>query len=473
MAQARSGRPRNHGRLIGASVTSAVALLVFFGLAAMNVLEVSIALAGAAVVIGGSYLGLEVWERLGLSVSEDVPPRVELTSAGARSGEIAEVLPMPVIVLDREGRVVIANARARQQLNVTGLGALVSTVIREPLVLEAIAEVEAGASVRWAPYREVTPRERFMRAYVARVPGDEGRVLVALNDETAERIAERVRVNFLANASHELRTPLASLAGFIETLQGHAHDDEAARDRFLGIMQDQAARMRRLIDDLLQLSRAELNQHIRPRGGADLQALSADVIDALQPVARERGVRLIIENGAERLRVRGDRDELIQAVQNVVENAVKYSPDNGEVRLTSRIWRGVDASLLTDEHFPQDAGRLTILNPREPDRLFASISVSDGGPGVPREHLPHLSNRFFRAPSPDGVERIGTGLGLAIVKHILTRHRGGLVVESVQGRGTRFSLFVPCIEEKTTSAPGAATNAEATAGDAPIVTNMS
>jgi two-component system phosphate regulon sensor histidine kinase PhoR len=249
-----------------------------------------------------------------------------------------------------------------------------------------------------------------------------------------------MRADFLANASHELRTPLASLAGFIETLRGHAKDDVAARDRFLAIMSQQAMRMSRLIDDLLSLSRIELNEHIPPAGDLDLALAAADVLDALGPLAEERKVALEVRApAAGQAVVVGDRDQIIQVVQNLVDNAIKYAGSGGKVTVEVNADLGIEQVTRAQSA----AACLSLLTPdRGHEVRYAALRVSDSGPGIAREFLPRLSERFYRVEGQKG-GYAGTGLGLAIVKHIINRHRGGLMVESAEGEGAAFTAYFP------------------------------
>ncbi len=289
------------------------------------------------------------------------------------------------------------------------------------------------------------PRAREWTAHCAPLGVDERGsrlALLVLSDETDARRAERTRADFLANASHELRTPLASLSGFIETLRGHAKDDVGARDRFLGIMQAQAERMSRLIDDLMSLSQIELNEHIAPLGQVDLAMATIDVLDALAPQAKDKAVifdPVLPPRGA--AVVEGDRDQIVQVIQNLVDNAIKYTPRDGVVRV--EIFSGLTADMAAA---PRDlvAARMSLLTPdHDVDERYASLWVSDKGPGMAREHLPRLTERFYRVEGQKSGERSGTGLGLAIVKHIMNRHRGGMTVESVQGEGATFGVYFP------------------------------
>jgi two-component system phosphate regulon sensor histidine kinase PhoR len=226
-----------------------------------------------------------------------------------------------------------------------------------------------------------------------------------------------MRVDFIATVSHELRTPLASLAGFIDTIAGPARNDAAARERFLGIMRDQAGRMTRLVDDLLQLSRVELNEHLPPTDAVDLGALVAHMAEIMAPLARERGVSIRLDIAKDLPNVRGDRDQLLRVAENLIENAMKYA-GRGDVVVRVR----------------QEEGRAVAL------------SVADQGPGIAPEHIPRLTERFYRVDEAESRARGGTGLGLAIVKHVVGRHRGRLSIESELGKGTTVRIQLPAFE---------------------------
>jgi two-component system phosphate regulon sensor histidine kinase PhoR len=246
-----------------------------------------------------------------------------------------------------------------------------------------------------------------------------GDILVLLRDLTEGERINQMRADFIANASHELRTPLASLRGFIETLQGTAKDDSSARERFLPIMAEQASRMTRLIDALLSLSRVEMNAHVPPGGQVDLNDVLDHAKDTLEPLARGTRMRLEVGRFPRPAIVRGDRDELVQVLQNLVENAFKYGDKGGDV-------------LIEAKHIPslnQHAGRY-------------AIAVIDKGPGIAAEHLPRLTERFYRIDVASSREKGGTGLGLAIVKHILNRHRGELAIASTPGKGSTFTVML-------------------------------
>jgi two-component system phosphate regulon sensor histidine kinase PhoR len=236
-----------------------------------------------------------------------------------------------------------------------------------------------------------------------------------------------MRADFVANASHELRTPLASLTGFIDTLRGHAKDDPEAQERFLGIMAEQATRMRRLIDDLLSLTRIELNEHVRPAGSVNVSDVVEEVANALSPMAAAANIQLDLVEPSSLPNVAGDREELFQVFQNLVDNAIKY---------------GRPQTAITVELGTRRAG------PGEPGPSPAVyIAVSDRGEGIAREHLPRLTERFYRVDVRRSRAIGGTGLGLAIVKHIVNRHRGRLAIESKVGEGSTFTVYLPLATE--------------------------
>src|SRR6266851_1113005 len=299
-------------------------------------------------------------------------------------------------------------------------GEPLSLGLRVPEVLDAIRRARASAAAQRAEFSQRVPLDRWYEAIVTPISGREaGLVLLAFHDLTPLRRVEEMRADFVANASHELRTPLASLSGFIDTLLGPAREDPAARERYLGIMQVQANRMARLIDDLLSLSRIELNAHLRPDKALDLAAVLRQVADGLQTLARDREVEVKLTAPAGPLMVPGDRDELIRVFENLVENALKYAASG----------RRVDIGLAAS-HGPDGAPE-------------ARVAVRDYGPGIAPEHLPRLTERFYRVDVSESRAQGGTGLGLALVKHILNRHGGRLTIDSLPGQGATFTAHLP------------------------------
>ncbi len=337
-------------------------------------------------------------------------------------------LPDPVVALDRDGNVLALNAGARTVAPALRPGEPASLALRVPEVVDAIRRAAATGKPERVEFFERVPLDRWFEAFITALPGTQagirrGIVLLTLHDLTPLRRVEEMRADFVANASHELRTPLAALLGFIETLQGPARNDTAARERFLAIMQVQGTRMARLIDDLLSLSRIELNAHLRPDKPVDLIAIVRQVADGLQMLARDRGVEVKINvnvNVTEGpLQVLGDRDELVRILENLVENALKYAASGKRV--------DIDLSRVSTASGAQEA----------------LVTVRDYGPGIAPEHLPRLTERFYRVDVKESREQGGTGLGLALVKHILNRHGGRMTITSNVGQGAAFNIYLP------------------------------
>ena len=362
--------------------------------------------------------------------------------------DMLDTLPDPVLLVagttpeDLAGRrFTFANPAARELLRLSGSDGPLLSALRHPAVLKAVDEAlfaKSGGEVLWD---QGGPRDRCWRVTARPLEAAGGaRALLSFSDQTDARRNERMRADFLANASHELRTPLASLSGFIETLRGHARDDEAARDRFLGVMQGQAERMARLIDDLLSLSRIELNEHIPPADRVDFAHAVGEVVEALSPLGLDREVTLDLSVSGPAI-VIGDRDQIIQLAQNLMANAIKYAPPSSTVRIG--VTGGLTAQEAIDKGGDGSRARHALVTPNAGDRRFAALSVADTGPGLAREHLPRLSERFYRAPGQKSGSHSGTGLGLAIVKHLINRHQGGLSVESELGAGASFVAYLP------------------------------
>jgi len=349
-------------------------------------------------------------------------------------------------------RFVFANAAARELLRIQRPQGPLTTAVRAPEILAAVDEALFSSIAAEAMYDSGGAQERVWRASAlplappTTVPesGAERLALLVFRDETEFRRSERTRADFLANASHELRTPLASLAGFVETLRGHARDDPEARDKFLAIMHVQAQRMRRLIDDLMSLSRIELAEHIPPSDEVDLALAVIDVLDALSPMAAERGVEFSSNlPPVGEAWVTGDRDQILQVIQNLAENALKYTPD-GE-RVTVDVLAGLQSADAAAPLSAIAAHRALLTPDRGGEALYVAVKIGDAGPGIARAHLTRLTERFYRVEGQKSGEHAGTGLGLAIVKHIVNRHRGGLTVESAEGQGATFTAYLPMV----------------------------
>jgi two-component system phosphate regulon sensor histidine kinase PhoR len=462
--------PPPGSRLWTASASTGIAIAVLVGLA---VYQPGLApwLLGGAILVGLASWGLDrgpagAVQPAGGTASAPAASKTPDRPDAALLESVFEALADPVLVVsggeadDIAGRrIVLANAAARDLLRIQRDGALLVPVLRDPAVLEAVDEALFGGLTRTTDYAGVGAQTRHWRALTRPLAtGDANPLaLVVLRDETEVRRMELMRVDFLANASHELKTPLASLSGFIETLKGHARDDPKARDRFLDIMATQADRMSRLVSDLLSLSRIELNEHIPPAGRVDLARAAADVVDAVSVLSTDRHVTVRLEDRETRAPVLGDRDEIIQVVQNLVDNAIKYSPAGGAVEIVIRpdITLDEGSAPWSGENRGGGATRLPLVTPdRETGQRYVAVTVRDHGPGMAREHLPRLTERFYRVEGQKSGERQGTGLGLAIVKHIVNRHRGGLTVESAPGQGAVFTAYFPAAPRKDpTAAP--------------------
>jgi len=399
----------------------ATTAIVLGGLCAIGTIRPLPAIVGFALIAASALIGTAGGTARRPEIASD--ERQVLRARDALIESVLSGLPDPVVALSANGDVLALNARASAIAPALRRGEPVSLGMRNPEVLEAIRRAAASGSVQRVEFFVRVPVERWYEAIatpidLAQVPAS-AVVLMTFHDLTPLHRVEEMRADFVANASHELRTPLAALSGFIETLRGPARDDAGARDRFLSIMEGQATRMARLIDDLLSLSRIELNAHLRPDKEVDLAAIIRQVVDGLQTLARDRDVVVRMSALADRVIVRGDRDELLRVFENLVENALKYAASG----------KRIDISLSIGE----SAGGL-----RE-----ARVSVRDYGPGIAPDHLPRLTERFYRVDVSESRAQGGTGLGLALVKHILNRHGGRLTIESALGQGATFTAHLP------------------------------
>lgn len=368
---------------------------------------------------------------------------------------IFDALHDPLLLVDAGRQVTRANLAARSLFGERVLNRDLASSLRNPKVLEAVDAVLRGAASRVVEFTLPVPVERMFEAQVKPFqgrpdimdPADQGThqnepvrmAILALHDMTAARRSEQMRADFIANASHELRTPLSSLMGFIETLRGPARDDAEAQDRFLSIMHDQASRMTRLVNDLLSLSRIELDEHMPPADRVDVLEQVENVIAELELKAESRRIGLRLEASGPIPPVMGDEDQLTQVFQNLVSNAIKYTRSDTEVTIAVSIADGSMVGFAGGQPGPRRGGRSTAM---------VAVAVRDQGEGIARIHLPRLTERFYRVDAARSRALGGTGLGLAIVKHILNRHRGRLTIESEVGVGSTFTVYLPAAEEK-------------------------
>jgi two-component system phosphate regulon sensor histidine kinase PhoR len=402
------------------------ALLIFVLLTLFEALRPLAAIVGMAGLMGIAAI-VPLAEVHALDTTPPAAPSVRLPGVDAATiwQTIVDSVPDAAIILDARGIVSFHNARARDLYAGVRVGAPFNGISRNPELHAAIDRAAATGERVKAEVVERVPLERRFDATVAslqaaerallRHDADAPQLLVTLRDRTEEDRLASMRADFIANASHELRTPLASLRGFIETLQGPAREDVAARERFLGLMHAQATRMTRLIDDLLSLSRAQMNAHVPPRGTVDLNEVASHVGETMQPIAAEARIAIAVERLPGPARITGERDQIVQLASNLVQNAIKYGHAGGHVRISVARTETGDG----------------------PEKL--ALSVADDGPGIAPEHIPRLTERFYRVSVASSRDKGGTGLGLAIVKHIVGRHRGELKIASRLGEGSTFS----------------------------------
>lgn len=380
--------------------------------------------------------------------------RQELVRTVSNHESVLSALPDSLLLIDAQRRVLRGNPAAEELFGKDIAGRDLTLVLRNPELIEATEEVLSGAAGRVVEFTVPGQFERHLSCRIAKLAttaSDGTAAIIALHDLTAVRRAEQMRADFVANASHELRTPLASLLGFIETLLGPARDDNDARIRFLGVMHEQAKRMSRLIEDLLSLSRIELHEYTPPSSTADIEEILKSVANSLEPQAREKAMTLKLEFASVGL-VSGESDELTQVFQNLTENAIKYGRAGSDVRLvTNRIEAGSGSA-------------------RRLGKPGIAVTVIDQGEGIAREHLPRLTERFYRVDTARSRELGGTGLGLAIVKHIVNRHRAILDIDSTIGEGSRFKVLLP-LARSTSLESAPAVTAAAGARDLPEISS--
>ncbi len=446
---------------LGASGFAAILVLFLLGYLGLIAAAIGLIIAGSIAVIGtveqaGERQAIDRWldaatmegepqplplirnpftEAVGLAMAR---MRRELSQARTRSDEserlleaLIEALPDPVMMLDRRMELVRANAATARTFEATAKGVPLARILRDPGLLAAVSsalESQTGSQLAFNP---AAARDKRFAARVEPIDlgnGEPG-VMVSLREQTEQVLIERMRSDFVANASHEIKTPLASLQGFIETLRGPARDDAKARESFLATMAEETARMNRLVDDLLSLSRIELAAHRPPSEICHLGPILDRALDTMRPLAASRGIKLTRDCGEGLPALRADGDQLHQMIVNFLDNAFKYAGGGCAVGL---ILKELDRA-------PSTAGPLT-------GRPCVMISVEDDGPGIPEEHIPRLTERFYRVDTARSRRVGGTGLGLAIVKHILRRHGGHLTITSELGQGSRFTVYLPLPE---------------------------
>jgi two-component system phosphate regulon sensor histidine kinase PhoR len=398
--------------------------LVLYGAARLAGAAVGPALAG---LVAGAWM---VWRVLDLWFSRRPPPPLREQPATDAAASPVDVVPLSALgqaaILTDGWRIIATNAAASDLFGGRLGGSDLRQMVRHPAVSDAVAETMAGGQPAMRSISTLGQREGEFELRVARAGGN--RVLLLFADISREWLAERMRADFVANASHELRTPLANIMGFIETLQGPATGDPAAAGRFLDIMAREAARMARLIDDLLSLSRIELDRYVRPQSAIELGPLVAEVVRSFSGQAAADDRTLIVDLADDLPPVRADHDQILQVLYNLLSNALKYGR------------RGTPVQIAAHRAFPARG---------DPQ---VAICIRDEGDGIAPEHLPRLTERFYRADTGRSRQLGGTGLGLAIVRRIIDRHRGQLRIESTPGQGTLVTVLLPVAGEAVTEA---------------------
>ena len=410
-------RPRRSWLVIAAIMTvAAVAILYGYSWT------------GAGFIVSALLMALFIYpkernfEAKPSNISTPVAPPVPLHDPVSDICAALSAIDIPLYLIDAAENIVFLNRSAQSAFGEINANTHISAQLRSPAILDCVRETVATGNINAVEFTERHPSTRVFSVSVAPVSDPVSSpvlhkerakyYILSFRDISDARRIERMRSDFVANASHELRTPLASLQGFIETLQGPAKNDQKASERFLIIMLEQVQRMNRLVDDLLSLSRLELKAHIAPSDKVELGPLLGHVRDSLSPLAQDLGVEIVLQQPEAPVFVVGDRDELIQVFENLIQNACKYGQEGKRVDVSLRSANG---------HGPE-------------------VSVSDFGPGIAEEHLPRLTERFYRVNVEASRSKKGTGLGLAIVKHILTRHRARLLVKSELGKGSIFTV---------------------------------
>lgn len=359
------------------------------------------------------------WEKRKMQMSNIITEREILLDS----------LPDILIMCNDDLTIIRTNKAARTLFGQNLANRHLSTVIRNDVLINGATSVVEELKGREVEFHLEEPLPADFKAVIERFPiASSGgiSVIIALNDVTSLKRVEKMRADFVANASHEIRTPLASIKGFIETLRGPAKDDEEARDAFLKVMDEQAVRMSTLINDLLSLSKIEMNSHTLPTGKVDMLRVVRSEKESFQWAAKEKNMNIRIDLADTLPNVRGEERELMQVMHNLIGNAIKYGNPGTEITVTLRV---------------------TSVIPQDPNFVKQSravcVSVSDIGEGIPKEHLSRLTERFYRVDTARTRSVGGTGLGLAIVKHIINRHRGVLTIDSMLGEGSVFSVYLP------------------------------
>lgn len=394
-------------------------LLAFFW--SINLMDTFAAIVTAGVV-GGLLIRFEIKRRLAAHRERRVnlQKKRDAQQLGVKSvrANTLNGVPLPILIIRDDHRISFANTAALELLGQKIVDNDVLLYLRQPKFVEALDDIFTSGKKNAGTMRYTNKQKRSFDVTISRLSGTGKKdvptqAMAFFYEVTSMLQTEQMRVDFVANASHELRTPLSSLMGFIETLQGPAKDDPPARDRFLSIMQSEAERMIRLIDDLLSLSKIEMSRHEVPDTQTNLKSLIDSVVLTASAVGKDRGIAFETDIHDDAADVIADHDQLLQVFLNLTVNAAKYADEDTIVHVTAQ---------------PTKGGK------------YVNVSIRDEGPGIAEEHLARLTERFYRVDNARSRQMGGTGLGLAITKHILLRHETTLEVDSKVGEGTTFGF---------------------------------
>ena len=346
-----------------------------------------------------------------------------------------------IIVLDSDQKIVFQNSHSIDLFENNYTGQNITNLIRSPIILETLENVYKNKKTKIIEYnseygQNLSPRStNFYNVEISyeknhlQLTNAKDNYVILMKNITPLKNIEKVRSSFIANVSHELKTPLATVMGFLETIRGPAKDDKKSMSKFLGIMDKETIRMKRLIDDLLVVSKIESDEHIHPTKKVNLIKTLNNVIESLKEYALKKNIQIrtnyqLIEN----LSVLGNEDELVQVFTNIIDNSIKYGKINSSIDIKAEEVKEQTDQSEDKKLFPQ---------------LILKISVKDESDGIHAKHLSRLTERFYRVDAARSKEIGGTGLGLTIVKHILNKHRGHLDIKSEINQGSTFTVELP------------------------------
>ena len=341
--------------------------------------------------------------------------------------KILEAIPSPLILVDQQGKITFANANSELLLpKILKVGNHISSTFRSPIFLETLEKVLTKNENIKLNFDTNIPILKHIEVHFVQLPLDSysrtgGTILMSLVDQSESKMVNQMRSDFVSNASHELRTPLSSIIGFIETIKGHAKSDKENRELFLSLMHDQAIRMQRLVDDLLSLSKLELQEKSPPLKTCNVNKIINKITESFLPLAKKYKVKLVNNLPSNITNIIGDETQIHQLFSNLIENSLKYSGEKSTVKVEL---------IKKQKH-------IKIKN------NMIGIQIVDNGKGIPEEHIYRLTERFYRVNEDLSKQRQGTGLGLSIVKHILNRHQGELIIESKINEGSKFTVWLP------------------------------